>query len=152
MKHIIKYFIIIFISILSFSVLLSQPIYAEDICANEYIDEDIKSAAGCDKGNSGYLPDIVKNIIEAIILVLGIVAVIFIIIGGVQYMTSIGDAGKVKKAKDTILYAVIGLVICILSYVIVNFVIDLPWQSTRETPEQTKLRINEERQTKGNSS
>ena len=55
--------------------------------------------------------------------VLGLVAVIVIIIGGINYMTSAGDAGKVKKAKDTILYGVIGLVICVLAFAIVNFVI-----------------------------
>ena len=65
----------------------------------------------------------VTGIINAVIAVLGIVAVIVIIIGGVTYMTSSGDAGKVKKAKDTILYGVIGLVIVALSFAIVNFVI-----------------------------
>jgi len=63
------------------------------------------------------------GIINAIIAVLGIVAVIVIIIGGINYMTSSGDAGKVKKAKDTILYGVIGLIICVLAFAIVNFVI-----------------------------
>ena len=38
-------------------------------------------------------------------------------------MTSAGDPGKTKKAKDTILYAVIGLIICVLAFAIVNFVI-----------------------------
>ena len=38
-------------------------------------------------------------------------------------MTSTGDAGKVKKAKDTILYALIGLIICVLSFAIVNWTI-----------------------------
>lgn len=65
----------------------------------------------------------VLNIINAVIGVLGIVAVVVIIIGGVQYMTSSGDAGKVKKAKDTILYGIIGLVVVILAFAIVNFVI-----------------------------
>ena len=65
----------------------------------------------------------VTGIINAVIGVLGILAVIVIILGGVQYMTSNGDAGKVKKAKDTILYGVIGLIIVILSAAIVNFVI-----------------------------
>lgn len=69
------------------------------------------------------LVDIVTGIINAIIGVLGLAAVIIIIIGGVNYMTSSGDAGKVKKAKDTILYGVIGLVVCILAFAIVNFVI-----------------------------
>ena len=63
------------------------------------------------------------RIINFIIGALGLVAVIVIILGGVQYMTSAGDSGKVKKAKDTILYGVIGLVVCILAAAIVNFVI-----------------------------
>ena len=65
----------------------------------------------------------VTGILNVAIGALGIVAVIVIIIGGVQYMTSTGDAGKVKKAKDTILYGVIGLVVVILAFAIVNFVI-----------------------------
>ena len=65
----------------------------------------------------------VTGIINAIILVLGIACVIIVIVGGIGYMTSTGDAGKVKKAKDTILYGIIGLVICVLAYAIVNFVI-----------------------------
>lgn len=63
------------------------------------------------------------TIINAVIAALGIVAVVIIIIGGVGYMTSSGDAGKVKKAKDTILYGIIGLVICVLAFAIVNWVI-----------------------------
>lgn len=69
------------------------------------------------------LKDSVTSILNAVIGVLGIVAVIVIIIGGVTYMTSSGDAGKVKKAKDTILYGVIGLVVVALAFAIVNFVI-----------------------------
>ena len=65
----------------------------------------------------------VQTILNAVIGVLGIIAVIVIIIGGVKYMTSSGDSGKVKTAKDTILYGVIGLVICVLAFAIVNFII-----------------------------
>ena len=45
------------------------------------------------------------------------------IIGGVNYMTSSGDTGKVKKAKDTILYGLIGLIVCVLAFALVQFVI-----------------------------
>lgn len=55
--------------------------------------------------------------------VIGFVAVIMIILGAVQFLTSSGDASKVKKAKDTILYGVIGLVVAILAFSIVNFVL-----------------------------
>lgn len=65
----------------------------------------------------------VINIINAVIGVLGLVCVVVMIIGGVNYMTSSGDTGKVKKAKDTILYGLIGLIVCVLAFAIVNFVI-----------------------------
>ncbi|MBQ3476425.1 hypothetical protein IJH26_02890 [Candidatus Saccharibacteria bacterium] len=73
-------------------------------------------------GNSDLTGNI-TTILNAVIGVLGIVAVIVIILGGVQYMTSTGESGKVKKAKDTILYGIIGLVVCVLAFAIVNFVI-----------------------------
>ena len=65
----------------------------------------------------------IVDIINAVIGVLGLVCVVVMIIGGVNYMTSSGDAGKVKKGKDTILYGLIGLVICVLAFALVNFVI-----------------------------
>lgn len=74
-----------------------------------------------DSGDS--IEKTIGNIISTVIGILGIVCVIIIIMGGVQYMTSSGDAGKVKKAKDTILYGVIGLIICVLAFAITQFVI-----------------------------
>ena len=73
--------------------------------------------------DGGNLTDQIVNIINVVVGVLGIVAVIVIIMGGISYMTSAGDPGKVKKGKDTILYGVIGLIICALAFAIVNFVI-----------------------------
>ncbi len=63
------------------------------------------------------------TILNAIVGILGLVAVVVIIIGGVTYMTSSGDASKVKKAKDTILYGIIGLIVAALAFAVVNFVI-----------------------------
>lgn len=74
-------------------------------------------------GSGNDLKNAVIGIINGVVGVLGLVAVVVIIIGGINYMTSSGDAAKVKKAKDTILYGVIGLVICVLAFAIVNFVI-----------------------------
>ena len=65
----------------------------------------------------------ITNILNAVIGILGFVCVVVMIIGGVNYMTSSGDATKVKKAKDTILYGLIGLVVCVLAFALVNFVI-----------------------------
>lgn len=73
--------------------------------------------------DQGHLIENITGIINAVVAALGIVCVVVMIIGGVNYMTSSGDAGKVKKAKDTILYGLIGLVVCVLAFAIVNFVI-----------------------------
>ncbi|MBR2725579.1 hypothetical protein IKE97_03020 [Candidatus Saccharibacteria bacterium] len=104
------------------SILLSTPTFADDVC-NSNAPASVKEAAGC-KGNANALPKVITNILDAIIAVTGIVAVIFVLIGGINYMTSNGDATKLEKAKKTILYACIGLAICVLAFAIVNFVID----------------------------
>ena len=62
-------------------------------------------------------------IINVVIGIIGFVAVMVIILGGVQYTTSAGDSGKVKKAKDTIMYGIIGLVVALMAYSIVNFIL-----------------------------
>ena len=66
---------------------------------------------------------VVKNVINVAMSVLGVVSVIMLIYGGYNYTTSGGDASKVTKAKNTILYAVIGLIIALLALAIVNFVL-----------------------------
>jgi hypothetical protein len=66
---------------------------------------------------------LMKNIINTILVVLGIIAVIMIIIGGIRYTTSNGDSNQIKSAKDTVLYAVIGVIVAIMAYAIVNFVL-----------------------------
>lgn len=63
------------------------------------------------------------RIINTIIFLIGSVAVIMIIIGGLRYVLSGGDSSAVNGAKNTILYAVVGLVITVMSYAIVNFVL-----------------------------
>ena len=66
---------------------------------------------------------VVNNITSIAFYAIGIVTVVMLIVGGVKYATSAGDAKAVTDAKNTILYALIGLVIVILSYAIVNFVL-----------------------------
>lgn len=67
--------------------------------------------------------DTLVSVVNALLGLLGVTAVIFIIIGAIMYITSAGDAGATTKAKDTILFAIVGLVIAALSFGIVNFVL-----------------------------
>ena len=64
------------------------------------------------------------QITNTVLYVVGIVSVIMLIYGGLRYVTSGGDSKKVTDAKNTILYAIIGLIISILAFSIVNFVIN----------------------------
>lgn len=65
----------------------------------------------------------IEDVINIISILVGVISVIMIMIGGLKYVTSAGDSSKVSSAKDTILYAVIGLVVVALSQIIVQFVI-----------------------------
>lgn len=91
--------------------------------------EDLPTVAQCnlpkdeESPGGGDLFTTIQGIINWVLAALGIVAVIMMIIGGVTYMTSQGDPGKTKKAKDTILYGIIGLIVALLAYAIVNFVL-----------------------------
>lgn len=82
-------------------------------------------AAQCDGcpsdlfGNAG----VFKQVTNTILYIVGIIAVVMLIVGGIKYLLSGGDSKKVTDAKNTVLYAIIGLVVCFLSFAIVNFVI-----------------------------
>ncbi len=65
----------------------------------------------------------VWGIMQTVFMVLGGAAVIMIIAGGMMYTISAGDPAKVKNAKNTIIYAVVGLVVAILAASIITFVI-----------------------------
>ncbi len=65
---------------------------------------------------------LVATVLSWMTWIVGAISVVFIIIGGIRYVTSGGDAEKVKKAKNTVLYACIGLGVAILSFAIARFV------------------------------
>lgn len=70
----------------------------------------------------------VQDVINIALWAVGVLAVIMLIWGGIKYATSAGDANKVTSAKNTIMYALIGLVVAIFAWAIVTYVID--WATT----------------------
>ena len=90
----------------------------------------IECGTSCASGNnqtpaqaSSKLDDTIREVINVLSVAVGLVAIIMIIIGGFRYVTSGGKQESVASAKNTILYAVIGLVIVALAQVIVRFVL-----------------------------
>ena len=90
----------------------------KDSCSAGDTSEICKEAGDVDKGN-----ELIKTVVNLLLYAIGIISVIVIIIGGIRYTTSGGDANGIKSAKDTILYAVVGLIVAMLAYAIVNFVV-----------------------------
>ncbi|MEO7904846.1 MAG: pilin [Candidatus Saccharimonadales bacterium] len=95
----------------------------------------IKVFEGC-KGNSSQavceaskkegdkqVSGIAKKVINTMLYLLGIISVIMIVVGGIRYTTSTGDSSRIKASKDTIMYAIVGLVVALMAYSIVNFVV-----------------------------
>ena len=89
--------------------------------AKQCIDQGL-TASGA-SGTPGDLSTILTTVTNILLFLMGAVSVIMIIIGGFRYVTSQGDQTQMQSAKNTILYAVIGVVVSIAAYAIVSFVV-----------------------------
>jgi hypothetical protein len=90
----------------------------KDACTGDNVNTAVCKATTSDSAGS-----LAKKIVNTLLVVIGIISVIMIIVGGIRYTLSNGDASQIKSAKDTVLYAVIGIVVALLAYAIVNFVL-----------------------------
>ena len=111
-----------------FGLAMFQPVIAQTEEAERDICEKIQGGT-YDNGECTDTPDdrdiseIFKFITNTLLFLIGAVAVIMLIIGGFRYVVSAGDANAVTGAKNTILYAIVGIVVAFLSYAAVNFVL-----------------------------
>lgn len=111
---------------LLFAVFVPQVAVAQDakaqVCEGVGL---VGGSTGC--ANPSGSPSVEKTIqavVNILSILVGVAAIIMIIVGGLKYIMSSGDSGNVNSAKNTILYAVIGLVVVLLAQVIVRFVIN----------------------------
>ncbi len=77
----------------------------------------------CGGSSSSILQSVIKPIMQVLIIIVGGVSVLVIVMGGLLFVLSAGDANTTKRAKDAILYAVVGLVVAIFAQAIVSFVL-----------------------------
>ena len=101
---------------------------AQSLCAGANLDyNSINSSGACGTGqieaSTLQLNSLVTSLISLLSWAIGVVAVFMIIVGGFKYITSGGDSAGVTAAKNTILYAIIGLIIVALSQLIVRFIL-----------------------------
>lgn len=76
----------------------------------------------CSKGSD--ITSIFRTVANILLFLVGAIAVIMLIIGGFRYVVSNGDANAISGAKNTIMYAIIGIIVAFLAYAAVNFVTD----------------------------
>ena len=95
-----------------------------DICEGIGLTTGTKGNDCADPSGSPSLDKTIARVINVLSLVVGIISVIMVIIGGLKYILSGGDSNQVNSAKNTILTAVVGLVIVALAQVLVRFVIN----------------------------
>ena len=106
-------------------VLVGTPASAVD-CSTDSM--TISGGANCAQGDetpSDLFGDggIFQTVTNILLFIIGAIAVIMLVIGGIRYTTSNGDSNQVTAAKNTIMYAIIGIIVAILAFAVVNFVI-----------------------------
>ena len=128
MKSKLKTFVLAGALLFGFAVpvvsMAATPVAAQDGIMGG-LDEGTRSVDpdGADVDAEERANQIITTVINIFSLIVGVISVIMIIIGGLKYITSGGDSGNVTSAKNTILYAVIGLVIVALAQIIVRYVL-----------------------------
>jgi hypothetical protein len=114
------------LTLISFAALVGMatmvPTYVGASAADQ-VQTGVNQAGGTDTGNNISLATRIKTIVNVLLYVLGAIAVIMIVVGGIRYVVSAGESSQISAAKNTILYAIVGLIIAILAYAIVNFVL-----------------------------
>lgn len=136
-KSVIYSFTLILLSFSASSILLTSNAYALDcpdtLSSSERSKCEICRGAGGQEFTNGQcdpdstqknVGDTITQVINIFSWIVGVAAVIMIMVGGFRYVTSQGDSNNISAAKNTILYAIIGLVVVALSQVIVRFVIN----------------------------
>lgn len=107
----------------SFVMVAGPVVLAATVDTTDQVQKGI-DAAGGSGASATNLPALIKSIINILLYIAGAVAVVMLILGGIRYITSNGKQDQVTAAKNTIMYAIIGLIVVILAYAIVQFVVD----------------------------
>ena len=86
------------------------------------INKGIDAIGGSSSTATLQVDDIVLAVVNWLLFAVGVISVVMLIVGGIKYATSAGDSNKVTSAKNTIMYAIIGLAVAVLAFAIVGFV------------------------------
>lgn len=123
MKIIVKTVSLITLSVVALALLSGTEVLAQ---ADE-VKRGLDSISG---DNVISFDNAIESVVKTLLFIIGAASVVMIIYGGFRYVTSAGEASAVKSAKDTIMYAVVGLVVALVAWGIADFVINALTDST----------------------
>ena len=134
MMRFVNALVVLALSVVTVSALVSAPVHGATFFDNSK-DQACKGAnltggEACDASAGKSLSNVIRTAINILSVVVGIIAVVMIIVGGVKFVTSGGSTEKVASAKNTIIYAVIGLIIVAFAQIIVQFVLSKASKAT----------------------
>ncbi len=99
----------------------AQPAFAQT--CTDAKDCVTKGANNVRTGASRSLPETIQQITNVLLFLLGAISVIMLVVGGFKFVTSGGSPEQVKSAKNTIMYSIVGVVVAIVAYAVVDWVI-----------------------------
>lgn len=92
------------------------------LCEDTTMDEELRKLVGCEDDRNKTIFSTIEILIQVVLSLFGIIAVAVIIYGAITYVTSTGEAAKTTKARNIILYGIVGLVVALLAFALVRFV------------------------------
>lgn len=111
-----KKFVGIIYSAVMFAIIATVPVYATSLCPNG----NFGNLCNIKPQNAG---GIVGSVVQFLLLIAIIVSLFFLIWGGIRYTTSGGDKGRVDQARGTLIAAIVGLIISLLAFFILNLIL-----------------------------
>ena len=99
--------------------MIPQTVNAVDICAGNGA-----NSTYCQNKSEGEtkVKSVMKSVVDVLLMTVGVISIVMIVVGGIMFALSSGDASKVTKARNMVIYAVVGLVVALFASAIINFV------------------------------
>lgn len=138
--------LVIALFVLVFGFFLASPLYSQSVSAQADASSQLSCGTlkdvnpndiGC-TGSNSQINKVVQTVLQLLSIAAGIIAVIMIIISGLKYITSQGDSNAISSAKNSLIYAIIGIVIVVFAQVLVQFVLQTSDRDYSPNPVETE--------------
>lgn len=123
MKRLIKIFILSLIALPALATPVAAVNPVEQVCSGGGSGSAACEAADPNEGALLGAEGVVTRAVQFIVYIAGALSVVLVVLGGIKYATSNGDSGNIQSAKNTVIYALVGLIVAVFAQAIVSFVL-----------------------------